>query len=351
MPTSQELIQQFKDNYGLTLDFMEVFGRRQRINKMASQFLGTRERKVNATKNYMGTLSTLLDNYLANAVRPTTKYNNMRQPYKLDERDVVGFVKDYEKIIQTMYEEVRTNKTPRLSYMGAFEKTFKMAKAQMAAYAGKTVTEAWAADMANGKLDIGEMRDAFKKEDMPLQNKFLMYNAMKDLIEKRSIGWYFNPLNWRDWHHQRNFMKELSAEVEPVINSIPEDTGTDFEPHFELDEDEEVREGPMTEYEKREMYRDVMFNHRSSMISDGYELRFDGCVDRLNEATNDDLYYEHRQFMNDHAGHLTSDKELDQKWALHLEELENKKNEPTAKSEFINESKPPVKDMEKGALS
>jgi hypothetical protein len=55
--------------------------------------------------------------------------------------------------------------------------------------------------------------------------------------------------------------------------------------------------------------------------------------------------------MNDHAGHLSTEEQLEQKWALHLEELENKKNEPTAKSEFIKEPEPPVKDMEKGALS
>ena len=329
MPKSSDLIQKFQKDFGLTVDFMEVFTRQKRFNRTASMFLGSKEKKIGRVSHYKNVFSKLLDNYIENYVRPHTTYDQNFSAHYLKNIDVMGLAERYEEIMQAMHEEATV--LPRQPYEASLTDITKMAIERLREFSQKTVIQDWGERVKNGKLDLGDMRDLFKKEDMAIENKILMYHTMKDVIDNRSVAWYFNPLNWRDWHHQRYFMTELAEVVEPLIH---EDTGERIDGEWELnfESDDEERNFMDT------VHGDVMYSNSRPMLSEEYATSLEAEQKQMEKKSDaaQALYDEYIDFARTEASEL---KDINTQWTEYLEKkaLRLKEQEKKEEDEQVQE--------------
>ena len=285
------------------------------------------EKKIDEVDHYISVFRVLVDNYVENKAAPRTSYDLNVNQYDLDScTNVITLAARYEEIIQAMHEEV--DYRPRIPYYGESQKIFDIGVDRLEEFANKTVMDVWAGKIEKGKLDLGDMRDLFKKEDMAIQNKILMYHTMKQVIDNRSVAWYFNPLNWRDWHHQRNFMAELAEEVEPTMPKF-EKTGEKIDGlwhhNLDFDEDDKNYEDPT--------YENTMDRHKIPMIPTHYTISIKDEV--LAMLPGEELELEYRTFANKMAH--ASDEAVKKAWFEYLKEKERKLTETETDKNTENE--------------
>lgn len=104
MSKIDDLIQKFQKDFGLTVDFKEVYGRRARFYKTASRFLGEKEKKIDEVDHYISVFRVLVDNYVENKAAPRTSYDLNVNQYDLDRcTNVITLAARYEEIIQAMH--------------------------------------------------------------------------------------------------------------------------------------------------------------------------------------------------------------------------------------------------------
>jgi hypothetical protein len=199
MPTYQEMMSDFERKYKLTTTFQEMYDIDSR-----------KPVKRSVEDQYMTEFSYMLNNYIDTFVDPAMEYKD----YDLHDMRLLRFVEDFEDVMKVKYEQTNPNGERRKAYENMEGRVFKYAIDRVSKL-DKPLVQVWANRIYNGKYDVETMRDTFKNEEMSIENKIIMQQAMEKLSENRRWTWKINPLNWRRWYQESKFLSELSKDVKP----------------------------------------------------------------------------------------------------------------------------------------
>ena len=204
--TYQEMMTDFERKYRLTTTFEEMYDIDSR--KPANRSVGDQ---------YMTEFSYMLNNYIDTFVDPAMEYKD----YDLHDMRLLRFVEDFEDIMKVKYEQTNPNGERRKAYENMEGRVFKYAIDRVSKL-DKPLVQVWANRIYNGKYDVETMRETFKSEEMSIENKIIMQQAMEKLSENRRWTWKINPLNWRRWYQESKFLSELSKDVKPYKDNSGE---------------------------------------------------------------------------------------------------------------------------------
>lgn len=204
--TYQEMMSDFERKYRLTTTFQEMYDidSRKPVNRSVGD-------------QYMTEFSYMLNNYIDTFIDPAMEYKD----YDLQDMRLLRFVEDFEDVMKAKYEQTNPNGERRKAYDDIEWRVFKHAIDRVSML-DKPLVQVWANRIYNGKYDVETMRDSFKNEEMSIENKIIMYQAMETVSENRRWTWKINPLNWRRWYQESKFLSELSKDVKPYKDNSGE---------------------------------------------------------------------------------------------------------------------------------
>ena len=204
--TYQEMMTDFERKYRLTTTFQEMYDidSRKPVNRSVED-------------QYMTEFSYMLNNYIDTFIDPAMEYKD----YDLHDMRLLRFVEDFEDIMKAKYEQTNPNGERRKAYDDIEWRVFKHAIDRVSML-DKPLVQVWANRIYNGKYDVETMRETFKSEEMSIENKIIMQQAMETVSENRRWTWKINPLNWRRWYQESKFLSELSKDVKPYKDNSGE---------------------------------------------------------------------------------------------------------------------------------
>jgi hypothetical protein len=204
--TYQEMMSDFERKYRLTTTFQEMYDidSRKPVNRSVED-------------QYMTEFSYMLNNYIDTFVDPAMEYKD----YDLHDMRLLRFVEDFEDVMKAKYEQTNPDGERRKAYENMEGRVFKYAIDRVSKL-DKPLVQVWANRIYNGKYDVETMRDSFKNEEMSIENKIIMQQAMEKVSENRRWTWKINPLNWRRWYQESKFLSELSKDVKPYKDNSGE---------------------------------------------------------------------------------------------------------------------------------
>ena len=244
MPRSyEERVADFEERYGFEEGRVEKFFDAHRKLRSISKYYLNINYSKSSEELYREGLRTLLRDYAENQIKPAT----VAKDYGLDFNAISGIISDYEKLMQARHEKfVKENPNPenkpqpRQQFEGNLQKVIDDVRELSSTWQSKKLVNSWAERIFNEEYDISDIRkitqQAYKNgtgyfvdANELSNNKILdeegdeirssgetvamMRDAMQKVIQARSRGWYWNPLNWKRAIQESLYMRELNKQV------------------------------------------------------------------------------------------------------------------------------------------
>ena len=250
MPDYKTKTAEFEQKWGLKEGSVEnTYATQRKIRALATHFLQQSYEK-SEEQTYADSLGSLLDQYMENIIKPDSNGRH----YEALAVNIKNMVLDYENLMTLKHEELNPGK-PR-EFFGGASKEVNTKLNEVARNYNKALVNLWAIRLKNETFDISEMRritreayynnggnkyfiehvpdakDGEKVEfnlifeedrvldddDVSLVNNpgetvAIMCEALEKATKSRSVGWYFNPLNWYRALQETFYLRELKQQV------------------------------------------------------------------------------------------------------------------------------------------
>lgn len=250
MPDYKTKAAEFEQKWGLKDGSVEnTYATQRKIKALATHFLQQPYEKSEA-QTYADSLGSLLNQYMENIIKPDSNGRH----YEALAVNIKNMVLDYEALMTLKHEELNPGK-PR-EFFGGASKEIDTKISEVAHNYNKALVNLWAMRLKDETFDISEMRritreayhqnggnkyfiepvsdakngekvdfnlifeedKALDDDDAALVNNpgetvAIMCEALEKATKSRSVGWYFNPLNWYRALQETFYLRELKQQV------------------------------------------------------------------------------------------------------------------------------------------
>ena len=215
---SERLMEKFQRKYNLPVTIEEVETMQTKFRYL-DNFLFEKQDKNPEGKKYLNGLMYLLNRHIERTIYPTGG-----KDYFLNKIDFIEFIRDYETVMQARHEEKNPDK-PRKANEGIGNTILKEVVARTQKY-NKSMVEIYAEGIKSGFIELPDLKhttdcmyEDVKTTIVPsmtvsgMRTGILAYEAMKKVTSERGFWWKVNPFNWGRARQEKNYMKQLEAEI------------------------------------------------------------------------------------------------------------------------------------------
>ena len=200
--------------------FLETYGFSETFEQLSADGRATAEQSSNdgltyENRQYLCSMRYMFKKYVDSKITPMDA--DSKKGYKLDDLDVMAFVKSYEEVIRCKHALENPDK-PREAYDGIEIAVLKDAEA-FAKDLSKPLVDVWADRIRDGSYSVSDLRRRTREianmgNEGSARTAYMIHKAMEKVAEERTVADKLKPWNWFGMIRDYFYRSELSNQME-----------------------------------------------------------------------------------------------------------------------------------------